>query len=69
MTTRSRPTVSDEEVVLMADVLRRRHGIGARGVALNLAFEHRAVGDETRASQWDRVGARLASRAGQPTIS
>lgn len=53
---------SDEEVILMADVLRRRFAESAYRVAENFASEHRLIGDTERADQWERVGAELRDK-------
>ena len=62
-------SVTDQEVELMADVLRQRFAGAAGQAAVNFANEHRVIGDETRARHWDRVAAELQGRPPARTLS
>lgn len=55
-------TATDDEVTLMAAVLRRRFAETAYRVADTFASEHRVIGDVERADQWDRVSAEIRQK-------
>lgn len=55
-------TATDDEVTLMAAVLRRRFADTADQIASRFASEHRLIGDAERADQWDRVSAEIRQK-------
>jgi hypothetical protein len=56
-----------DEIAAMAELLRRRHGPSATGVARGFAMEHEVYRDGTRAAAWWRVEALLTTCKQSPT--
>ncbi len=47
--------VSENEVVKMAEILRKKHGVHAYAVAKHFMHEHLEIADKVHANAWARV--------------